>query len=410
MKRYPLLELCARIEGHAAQHQMLREYCHTFEDWLGMLECAEREGMAPLLRKHLLESGADIPASVRRSLNILYRRHQKQARVRLHVLEDLLALFQHHQTTPILLKGSALCLSLYPDPALRPMRDMDILFSKEQVDEAQAMLREAGFEQAQGPIPQDHHHLPSLHKTVDGVRVCFELHRGLYPNCPPWYPKVDFENLRNRGRKIKVGEQEVFTLNHEETLHYLYQHGFRSPLTYETFKLVNAADIIGYIERYFHEIDWTQIRLQFPDMLRGLALLQHISPFNFDKIPQNHFIRQNVKRRLRPTPFKGWPHKRVKEFKAKVSLGTVLKETFLPPSWWLRIYYGAGYSLWRYLKVLCWSHPKNVIWWVNVYSHFVTRTETASNPDTRSPARLLRIIFTSTINKIRGVVQKLSDF
>ena len=38
-----------------------------------------------------------------------------------------------------------------------------------EVDDAQALLREAGFSQSALPIPKDHHHLPSLYKTIDDV-------------------------------------------------------------------------------------------------------------------------------------------------------------------------------------------------------------------------------------------------
>src|SRR5210317_1015807 len=104
MKRYPILEVCARIEGHAVQQQILRESCRGFDDWQGLLERAELEGMAPLLRKHLMESEADVQASVRRSLNLLYKRHQRQAQIRLEVLTDVLELFHHNGLTPMLIK------------------------------------------------------------------------------------------------------------------------------------------------------------------------------------------------------------------------------------------------------------------------------------------------------------------
>jgi hypothetical protein len=149
MKRYPILEICARVEGHAVQHQMLRDYCREFKDWQGLLERAEREGMAPLLRRHLIESESDFPASVRRSLSILYKRHLKQAEVRVKVLEETLILFQQHRLTPMLIKGAALCQTLYPDPALRPMRDMDILFSGEEVDHGGTKGKTLGHDQNQ---------------------------------------------------------------------------------------------------------------------------------------------------------------------------------------------------------------------------------------------------------------------
>ncbi|MBM9520572.1 nucleotidyltransferase family protein [Desulforhopalus vacuolatus] len=368
MKRYPILEVCARVEGHEVQHQMLREYCQNFNDWQGLLVRAEREGMAPLLRKHILESEAEIPATVRRSLSLLYKRHKKQAVVRLKVLEDILQLFEQHQLTPILLKGSALCLTLYPDPALRPMRDMDILFSRAEVDKAQGLLRDAGFEQANSPIPPDHHHLPALHKTIDDIKVCFELHRGLYPNCPPYYPVVDFYKLMEAGQMIQVGEVDVLTFSHEETLHYLYQHALRAPLTYESYKLINIADIIGYTEKYIETLEWQMIQKRFPLLFNALPLMQHVSPWNRQNVSEDIIASVQKERTVDLASFNGWPHRRLKDFKANgIGVSKILKETFLPSIWWTQIYYGkTGYR--GYLNAVALKHPRHILWWKRLYS------------------------------------------
>jgi hypothetical protein len=368
MKRYPILEVCARVEGHTVQHQILREYCHKFQDWQGLLERAEREGMAPLARKHLIESESDFPTSVRRSLNILYKRHQKQAEVRLKVLEGILILFQQHQLIPMLIKGAALCQTLYSDPALRPMRDIDILFSRDDVDQAQELLRNVGFKQSGAAIPPDHYHLPSLYKNVGDVKVCIELHRGLYPDCPPYYPEVDFVNLLKTGRKIKIGEVEAFTFSLEETLHYLYQHGFHAPLTYEKYKLINAADIIGFTEKYFQEIDWKQVKKQCPQLCKALPLMHHISPWDFANTSDDSVSKRGRRRQLHPIPFTGWPQKRMKQVRADGStLFRTLLDTFLPTRWWVGVYYGTT-TCFGYLRCLLWRHPRHVYWWAKLYS------------------------------------------
>ncbi|WP_458774623.1 nucleotidyltransferase family protein [Desulforhopalus sp. 52FAK] len=368
MKRYPILEVCARIEGHEIQHQILREYCRGFDDWQGLLECSEREGMAPLLRKHLLESEADIPPSVRRSLSVLYKRHQRHAAVRLQVMEEILDLFQQHRLTPMLIKGAALCCTLYSDPGLRPMRDMDILFRPSEVDEAQGVLRSVGFIQSAAPIASDHFHLPSLHKTIENVTICIELHRGLYPNCPPHYPEVDFEYLLRTGRKISVANFDAMTFSDEETLDYLYQHAFRTPLTYEPYKLINAADIISFTEKYFHTLGWHLIRERFPLTEKTLPLLHHISPWNFESIPESFISSKARKRRMEPLPFNGWPRKRRKELQAEGKpLSQILLTTFLPSKWWLGVYYGELTAL-GCLRCLLWRHPAQIKWWYRLLS------------------------------------------
>jgi len=368
MKRYPLLDVCARIDGHPAQHEMLRIRSRVFSDWNNLLERTEKEGMAPLLKKHLEESGSTYPDKVRRSLNMLARRHREQAQVRMEVLQEVLRLFHRIRLTPMPIKGAALCCTLYPHPGLRPMRDMDILFRPSEVGHGQEILLDAGFVQSTAPIPLDHFHLPSLHKVVDGVKICIELHRGLYPNCPPWYPEVDFEQLLKTGRKIRLGAIDTVTLNDEETLHYLYQHAFRSPLTYEPYRLINVADIIGFTERNCLALDWQQIRERFPILLTALPLMHHISPWDFEKIPKGFVPEKEWKRRLEPVPFDGWPSRRLKVLRTESrTLWQVLLDTFLPSIWWLGVYYGSvtvGGCLWCFV----WRHPQHVYWWKKLFS------------------------------------------
>lgn len=365
--RYPILDVCARIEGHTVQYDMLQKYCHGFEDWHGLLVQAEHEGMAPLLRKHLIESKIDIPGPIRRSLSMLYKRHQKKATVRLMILEEIVTLFSEHQLTPMLIKGAALCQSLYPDSALRPMRDIDILVSKGEVDQAQELLRDIGFTQSSSPIPPDHYHLPSLHKIVDGVKICIELHRGLYPNCPPDYPDVDFDKLLDTGQMIQVGDVEAVTFSHMETLHYLYQHAFRTPLTYESYKLINVADIIGYTEKYYETLDWPMIKDKWPLLFNALPLMQHITPWDDAKISSEITLSHNVARYVDTRPFTGWPHHRMKEQKVKgPKWYQVLRDTFLPPMWWAKVYYGE--KSWQgYLKCILLRHPRHILWWKQLY-------------------------------------------
>jgi hypothetical protein len=348
---------------------MLKEYCHTFEDWHGLLVQAEREGMTPLLRKHLIESESEVPGPIRRSLNMLHKRHQKKAVVRLKVLEEILVLFSEHQLTPMLIKGAALCQSLYPDPALRPMRDIDILFGKDEVDQAHELLRNIGFTQSTAPIPPDHYHLPSLHRTVDEVQVCIELHRGLYPNCPPYYPEVDFDKLMETGRIIQVGDVEVVTFSHEETLHYLYQHAFRAPLTYEPYKLINVADIISFTEKYFETLDWQMIQKRFPFLFNALPLMQYVSPWNRQKVPREIIAPVPEDKTLDLTSFQGWPQRKLKDFRTNgIGWSRIVKDTFLPPVWWTQVYYSdKGYR--GYFGAIVLKHPRHILWWKRLYSN-----------------------------------------
>jgi hypothetical protein len=327
------------------------------------MQQAEQEGMTPLLYKHLDESGSVYPAGVRRSLHLSCRHHRLLAEARSEVLQEILALLHEYAIDTLLLKGSALAYTLYPDPALRPMRDIDLLFRPEDAQRAHDLLKVNDFNQAEAVIPPDHFHLPPLYRQAGSTSICIEIHRGLYPNCPPWYPQIDFDKLFGNGRRFDVGGSEAICFADEEMLYYLYQHGFHAPLTYEPYKLINAADIIGFIERKCGSLDWQRIEREFPLLHRALPALQAISPWDGSRVPAR-FVQDAA---LEPRPFDGWPHKRLKELKgAGNKLPQIVVKTFLPPRWWLKIYYGAE-TIWERLRCLCWHHPRHIWWWVRMY-------------------------------------------
>lgn len=68
------------------------------------------------------------------------------------------------------------------------------------------------------------------------------------------------------------------TFNDEEMLHYLYQHAFRTPLTYESYKLINATDVIGFTEKNYTELDWKKVREHYPMLYNALPLMRLSHP------------------------------------------------------------------------------------------------------------------------------------
>lgn len=409
MEHLKILHLCARPKGHEQQYELLRKTSASFTDWNTLIATAEQHGISPIVSKHCLASKCTLPRSAQMSLALLYKRHQKNAKIRAIMLNKLLQQFKQNGFRPILIKGVALCQMIYDEPALRPMRDMDLLFHKDEVAKVQEMLLSTGFNQSSARQAPDHYHLPPLYKTIDGLSICLELHSGLYPDCAPGYPQVIFDELYEQGRDITVDGHVARTFGHEEMLHYVYQHGLRSPLPYESIRLINVADIIGYAEQYFHEIDWQVIEKKFPGLYRALPLMEQITPWDSGKVAGSFKDKKKKMRHAGPQHFNGWPRRRMKELEKQVPVGIILKDTFLPPQWWLRVYYGAGTSWFRYLLALLFEHPKHILWWVHLYSHFVIETRPQDvNPDNTRWGRV-RLFCISNWNKTKGVFYKLKN-
>lgn len=86
-----------------------------------------------------------------------------------------------------LLKGIWLGHTVYPEPHLRPMRDVDVLVAPEEVAEVESILRTLGYRPAVEPDVHDyashHHAVPYRHPQT---AVVVEVHRALVPASGPF--------------------------------------------------------------------------------------------------------------------------------------------------------------------------------------------------------------------------------
>ena len=67
--------------------------------------------------------------------------------------------------------------------------------------------------------------------------------------------------------------------------------------------------------------------------------------------------------------FQGWPHLRLAEQRGKKLL-PLLRDTFWPPEWWARLYYGVTGG-WAWVLCRLVTHPRHVFWWVRLYATFL---------------------------------------
>ncbi len=124
---YLLLALCARAQGHPTQYQYLRQQAANQTDWNTLPEV---HGLTPLLYTHLQSAGVAVPAAVQQQLQVRAIQHNHANQVRAKALAEALVAFQTAGIDVLVLKGAALAHLVYPQPGLRPMRDVDVLVSR----------------------------------------------------------------------------------------------------------------------------------------------------------------------------------------------------------------------------------------------------------------------------------------
>lgn len=401
MAARPLLHLCSRATTFFGLSENLIDSCQMVSDWDHLLVQAEEQGIAPLLDMHIKGTSAPCPIHFRRGLHLLSLRHRHINHVFMTALREILQAFKDMRIDNLVLKGAALCQTVYPAQNLRPMRDIDLLVRPEKVLKAQELLREMGFHSSGSPQPDNHFHLSPLHKIIDNIDVCIELHFALFPHCPPYYKKQDFPGLFRRSIQYTLAETEARTLGNEDMLYHVFHHGFRMPLTYAPFKLISVADVITLCEKKIDEIDWKKIQAVQPEVFSALPLLHFFSPWQ-----------ENIMRRFswdtssRPAgvgePFRGWPQLKMKQLHSK-TISEIISTTFWPSEWWCRLYYAIA-TPWEYYKCRLLTHPLHVFWWIRLYSSFLLPDQ--ADGKGLSTRRKVRRITGTGIAMIRKIIRK----
>ena len=158
-----------------------------------------------------------------------------------------------------LLKGIWLSHALYPEPHLRPMRDVDLLVAPESVADVERILGELGYEPGAHDDVHDysrHHHAVPYRHPATGVWI--EVHRGLVPPQGPYAQDPAFTRERIRAQLVdaEFRGEPVQRLADDLQLAYLAAHWAGS------LKMVSGAgtislllDVLGILP----DVDWDAV-------------------------------------------------------------------------------------------------------------------------------------------------------
>ncbi len=363
-----ILALCACDNGHGGMYAELECALKTFssdeKSWEKIIHRAERHGLASLLYKHIRNVDCCIPKQSRRLLQSLYLRNRSSNSSRNRAVIEIIRACELEKVKVLLVKGIALCNFVYDDLASRPMRDIDLLVGKNDLEKAEKILLDLGYtEAAHHSIPDDYYHLAPLEKIIDGLPVSIELHHNLLP-LDPRYPFWPLEKSYKKSQEIIIGGVAARTLSLEDTLHYVYLHGFQAPLSYEPYRLMHVADIVSVVEKFRSELNWAYIRKEMPSLLNSISRFHFLTPWSDEVRATLGFVAGRQPWGVGQS-FNGWPLRKMKTEKYS-NIPVLLKETLVPSQWWLQIYYGHlnGVGYW---KVRWFYHPRTIWRWIKVY-------------------------------------------
>jgi hypothetical protein len=355
---YRLLALCARAEGHPLMAEQLSRQIESFTSWQELPAQAELHGMAPLLWHHIHQAGISIPLKTEQTLKGLYIRQRVFIQAHTQVLVEINSLFEQAGIRALVLKGLALAYQYYPDPALRPVSDIDLLLKQADVLPALDLLAGAGFRVDNPPHAHLHWRAAQMSRpsglipkelTADsppraGIRTHVELHhydpRQRTPNDNS--PDDEFAGFDAPPHTLLIGEHVIYTPAPMDTLNYLCRHFKRHLLAGTADKPLQlkwVADIVSLVEYHAETMDWDYLRQH------DKALMQRLEVF-YSLTPMPECSAKIIPVRQTPHPSglnqypSGWPQQTIQKWR-QIGLLQFIRHTFTPPSiWWLRLYYG----------------------------------------------------------------------
>lgn len=196
-------------------------------DWDYILADRSLACLTPLLFYNLgkITDRDTIPKSVLDTLRERYvgvlRRNTKIYRQLHEILKEL----QNEGIPVILLKGVALAETVYPDIALRPMSDIDLLVKKTDLNAVIEVLPKLGYIQPHSAKDYtEHHHIAPFRKTEVEQRdlTSIEIHHNISPNLIASCSGIDW--LWENAQTIKIAKIDALALSPENLILHLCLH------------------------------------------------------------------------------------------------------------------------------------------------------------------------------------------
>ncbi|MHB8143662.1 MAG: nucleotidyltransferase domain-containing protein [Thermoleophilia bacterium] len=250
-----LLIGCARLPLRNFQNTDISEAPFDRLDWDNLIDTARRHGLAPLLFKTITDTGVHdrVPPLALKKLKSAYLSSLLGNQILYRELSAPLAAMAAEEIPVILMKGAALCQTIYSDMALRPFGDLDILVPRDRVEPCRRILADLGFELICGiyfPVSDEDNSRVGCEWSYQHDGKILELHWDLINLLEPF--RVDINTFWKGAQPIEISGNNALVMSPEAQLLHLCLHQFKHRWEH----LRDLVDISILIEKQGSEIDW----------------------------------------------------------------------------------------------------------------------------------------------------------
>lgn len=243
-------------------------------DWPAFARLANHHGLTPVVYRALRGRTSGVPAHWLRQFGLQYLATVLHTQVARTNVEEIGAAFHDAGLSVVVMKGAALVRTLYDDPGLRVLGDIDLLVDEREVERAGSELGrlglqpiESGHADHRGPLCHIHH----LYCRPGPRAIPVELHWRLFE---PYQPYVfDLTAVRAQARPLPGLPPNVLSMAPGHELAHLCVHLDRHAVTYRTLldrndwfeqmllpqgqaRLLWLYDIARFLQRHDPSLDW----------------------------------------------------------------------------------------------------------------------------------------------------------
>ena len=228
-----------------------------------LIEQAMREGVAGILYKSLLASGAlqSLDQMDQERLQAFYYQTIRVNLRLIHALKEILHLANQEKLRVVLLQGMDLLHGVYDDLGLRPMVDIDLWISKESYEKLMSLLWSIGYER------------DSVYPNTFGKgSTILDIHTHLL-----WADRIrarrlildkSEDHLIGQVRAIEIEGEKALCLSPYDQVLYLSLHAFKHRLN----RLIWLVDIKRILERW-NATEWERLMRRAEDLGQEKTLL-----------------------------------------------------------------------------------------------------------------------------------------
>lgn len=282
------------------------------ESWDEVIQLSYWHGISPLLYERVAVGAwpMRIPGTVLQTLREAYLMNSVRNRFLYQELTHVLKHLQEHRIPVIVLKGAHLAASIYGDIALRPMSDIDLLVSQNNLAIASAALTKLGYA-VREPGAETNYHSPPLFKSP-GFRI--ELHWTL--TGANELLTIDLRSLWDRARLVPLAGGQMRVLSPEDLLLHLCIHAGAAGHHAFSLGLRPLYDIATVILHFQMELAWQLVQSRTKEWQANEPVYLTL---RLSRELLNSPVPEGVLRSLRPADF---DHKKANLAKARVLSGT----------------------------------------------------------------------------------------